>query len=67
VDDAPDPKPSQKWTVVMWFVLLVAAAFGIPAFTMRDPGPIKTPYGERMAVADSLKTSADSAMGRHSP
>jgi hypothetical protein len=49
----------------MWFVLLVAAAFGIPAFTMRDPGPIKTPYGERME-ADSLART-DSLTQPHEP
>ena len=38
----------------MWFVLLVALSFGVPAYKLRDPGPSLTDYGKEQARLDSL-------------
>lgn len=38
----------------MFFVLLVAAAFFVPAFRMRAEPPILTKYGQEMARLDSM-------------
>ena len=38
----------------MWFVLLVALSFGVPAYKLRDPGPTLTDYGREQQRLDSL-------------
>ena len=45
----------------MWFVLLIALSFGVPAYKLRDPGPSLTDYGKEQARLDSLALHPDTS------